>query len=98
MGIVTAVEPSERFAHPRNAALLEHLKKTAVKGKGDGYDLDGYQLHTHPDLGDHLQALNRACYEGAYGTPVLANDRGISCVTVDYDVLRGLDSPDDRLF
>jgi len=29
---------------------------------------------------------------------VLANDRGISCVTVDYDVLRGLDSPDDRLF
>jgi RecB family endonuclease NucS len=29
---------------------------------------------------------------------VLANDRGISCVTVDYDVLRGLDTPDDRLF
>jgi len=29
---------------------------------------------------------------------VLANDRGISCVTVDYDVLRGLDTSDDRLF
>jgi RecB family endonuclease NucS len=29
---------------------------------------------------------------------VLATDRGISCVTVDYDVLRGLDSDDDRLF
>jgi RecB family endonuclease NucS len=29
---------------------------------------------------------------------VLANDRGISCVTVDYDTLRGLDSADDRLF
>jgi RecB family endonuclease NucS len=29
---------------------------------------------------------------------VLAADRGISCVTVDYDVLRGLDSGDDRLF
>jgi endonuclease len=29
---------------------------------------------------------------------VLAKDRGISCVTVDYDLLRGLDSPDDRLF
>jgi endonuclease len=29
---------------------------------------------------------------------VLANDRGISCVTVDYDLLRGLDSADDRLF
>jgi RecB family endonuclease NucS len=29
---------------------------------------------------------------------VLATDRGISCVTVDYDVLRGLDSAEDRLF
>jgi RecB family endonuclease NucS len=29
---------------------------------------------------------------------VLANDRGISCVTVDYDLLRGLDMADDRLF
>jgi RecB family endonuclease NucS len=29
---------------------------------------------------------------------VLANDRGISCVTVDYDRLRGLDSANDRLF
>jgi RecB family endonuclease NucS len=29
---------------------------------------------------------------------VLANDRGISCVTVDYDMLRGLDKADDRLF
>jgi endonuclease len=29
---------------------------------------------------------------------VLADDRGISCVTVDYDLLRGLDRADDRLF
>lgn len=29
---------------------------------------------------------------------VLAAARGISCVTVDYDALRGLDSPEDRLF
>ena len=29
---------------------------------------------------------------------VLAQDRGIACVTVDYDVLRGLDDPGDRLF
>ena len=29
---------------------------------------------------------------------VLASDRGISCVTVNYDLLRGLDSADDRLF
>lgn len=29
---------------------------------------------------------------------VLASDRGISCVTVDYELLGGLDSGDDRLF
>lgn len=29
---------------------------------------------------------------------VLAHDRGIRCVTVDYDALRGLDDPQDRLF
>ena len=29
---------------------------------------------------------------------VLAADRGISCVTVDYDALRGLDNADERLF
>ncbi len=29
---------------------------------------------------------------------VLAIDRGISCVTVDYDALRGLDNADERLF
>lgn len=29
---------------------------------------------------------------------VLANDRGIACVSVDYDALRGLEPDDDRLF
>jgi len=29
---------------------------------------------------------------------VLAEDRGIACAVVDYDVLRGLDDPTDRLF
>jgi len=29
---------------------------------------------------------------------VLAGDRGITCLTVDYDVLRGMDDPSDRLF
>lgn len=28
----------------------------------------------------------------------LATDRGIDCVTVDYDLLRGLDDPESRLF
>jgi len=29
---------------------------------------------------------------------VLATDRGIACLTVDYDVLRGMDNVEDRLF
>jgi RecB family endonuclease NucS len=29
---------------------------------------------------------------------VLAADRGITCVTVDYDALRGMDNAEDRLF
>jgi hypothetical protein len=29
---------------------------------------------------------------------VLAGDRGIACITVDYDLLRGLDNAEDRLF
>jgi RecB family endonuclease NucS len=28
----------------------------------------------------------------------LANDRGITCVSVDYDLLKGLDDPSLRLF
>lgn len=72
-----AVEPSERFAHPRNAPLLQLLKTTAVQGKGDVYDLEGYELHTHPDLCEYLEGFNRFCYRGAYGVPVLANDQGV---------------------
>jgi hypothetical protein len=29
---------------------------------------------------------------------VLAADRGIACVEVDYDELRGIDTSEDRLF
>jgi hypothetical protein len=28
----------------------------------------------------------------------LAEDRGIRCLVVDYDALRGVDDPDSRLF
>ncbi len=63
--------------HPKNAALESLLRKQGVQGTGDVYDLDGWQLHTHPDLCDHLQSFNRHCYRGAYGVPVLANDRGL---------------------
>ena len=29
---------------------------------------------------------------------VLAEDRGIECVVLDYDAMRGVDRPEDRLF
>ena len=29
---------------------------------------------------------------------VLAEDRGIRCVVLDYDAMRGIDDPDSRLF
>jgi hypothetical protein len=32
MGILTAVEPSERDAHPQNAAILRQLKKAGEPG------------------------------------------------------------------
>ena len=73
MGIVIDVTAD----HPLNAPLLTMLRKQGVKGSGDAYDLDGWQLHTHPDLCDHLQSLNRACYRGDFGVPVLANARGL---------------------
>jgi hypothetical protein len=63
--------------HPLNAALLETLKAQGVKGSGDVYDLDGWQLHTHPDLCDHLQKLCPACYGGRYGVAVLTGGSGV---------------------
>lgn len=72
-----------------------------VKRRGE---IDGVEQLTR-----YLELMNR----GALAGPVkgifaaqqikpqartLAQDRGIACVTVDYDVLRGLDDPTGRLF
>jgi hypothetical protein len=75
MGRMTPVADVEPRTHPLDAALVGFLRPRGVKGKGEAYDLDGYQLHAHPDLCDLLQSLNPACYRGLYGIPVLANDR-----------------------
>jgi hypothetical protein len=56
--------------------LRDLLEKQGVKGTGDVYDLDGWQLHTHPDLCDRLRALNPHCYRGVYGVPVLSTEEG----------------------
>jgi hypothetical protein len=63
--------------HPQNATLHALLRQHGVKGTGEVYDLDGWQLHTHPDLCDRLQSLNPACYRAVFGVPILSNDRGL---------------------
>ena len=65
---MTAVAAADR--------LRDLLKKQGVQGTGDVYDLDGWQLHTHPDLCDRLRSLNPQAYQGMYGVPVLSTGRG----------------------
>ena len=72
-----------------------------VKRRGE---IDGVEQLTR-----YLELLNRdpllAPVRGVFAAQqikpqarVLASDRGIRCVVVDYDALRGLDNPEDRLF
>ncbi|MEQ4204400.1 endonuclease NucS [Actinopolymorpha sp. B17G11] len=72
-----------------------------VKRRGE---IDGVEQLTR-----YLELLNRdpllAPVRGVFAAQeikpqarVLAGDRGIDCVTVDYDALRGLDDPSMRLF
>jgi endonuclease len=72
-----------------------------VKRRGD---IDGVEQLTR-----YLELLNRdpllAPVAGVFAAQeikpqarTLAEDRGIRCVVVDYDALRGVDDPDSRLF
>jgi RecB family endonuclease NucS len=72
-----------------------------VKRRGE---IDGVEQLTR-----YLELLNRdpllapvrgifAAQEVKPQARVLASDRGIACVTVDYDALRGMDDPSARLF
>jgi len=72
-----------------------------VKRRGD---IDGVEQLTR-----YLELLNRdpklrpvrgifAAQEIRPQARVLAADRGIACAVVDYDALRGMDDPTDRLF
>jgi RecB family endonuclease NucS len=72
-----------------------------IKRRGE---IDGVEQLTR-----YLELLNRdpllAPVRGIFAAQeikpqarVLATDRGIACAVVDYDLLRGLDDPTDRLF
>jgi RecB family endonuclease NucS len=81
----------------------EFGKTVAIEIKRRG-DIDGVEQLTR-----YLELLNRdgliAPVSGVFAAQeikpqakVLAEDRGIRCVVVDYDALRGLDRKDERLF
>ncbi|MSV77555.1 MAG: DUF91 domain-containing protein, partial [Actinobacteria bacterium] len=78
-------------------------KTVAVEIKRRG-DIDGVeQLTRYVDLlnRDSTLAPVRGIFAAQEIKPqarVLATDRGIECVVVDYDVLRGTDDPTARLF
>ena len=78
-------------------------RAVAVEIKRRG-EIDGVEQLTR-----YLELLNRdpllspvrgvfAAQEIKPQARVLAEDRGIECVVVDYDALRGMDSPEARLF
>ncbi len=81
-------------------------KSVAVEIKRRG-EIDGVEQLTR-----YLELLNRdpalvrkgavrgifAAQEIKPQARVLAEDRGIACATVDYDLLRGMDDPSQRLF
>jgi RecB family endonuclease NucS len=93
----TAIGPVDLLCKDENG------KNVAVEIKRRG-DIDGVEQLTR-----YLELLNRdgliapvggvfAAQEIKPQAKVLAEDRGIRCVVVDYDALRGLDRKDERLF
>ncbi|WP_130865545.1 endonuclease NucS [Acidipropionibacterium timonense] len=84
----------------RNAEGVYVAVEIKRRGEIDGVE----QLTRYLDLlnRDHLLGSH---VDGVFAAQqikpqarTLATDRGIACVTVDYDELRGMDHPEDRLF
>jgi len=93
----TAIGPVDLMC--RDAAGQSVAVEIKRRGEIDGVE----QLTRYLDLlnRDPLLAPVRGIFAAQEIKPqarVLALDRGIACAVVDYDALRGLDNPDDRLF
>jgi len=93
----TAIGPVDILCRDPNGAIFA----VEVKRRGE---IDGVEQLTR-----YLEMLNRdpllAPVRGVFAAQeikpqakVLAADRGIACVTLDYDALRGTDDPTLRLF
>ncbi|MFY9915750.1 MAG: endonuclease NucS [Nocardioidaceae bacterium] len=93
----TAIGPVDLLCRdPDGAAIAVEIKR---RGEIDGVE----QLTRYLDLlnRDPLLSPVRGIFAAQEIKPqarVLATDRGIACVTVDYDALRGMDDPTARLF
>jgi RecB family endonuclease NucS len=93
----TPIGPVDILARDAGGATVA----VEIKRRGD---IDGVEQLTR-----YLELLNRdpmlrpvagvfAAQEIKPQARVLATDRGIACLTVDYDALRGVDDPSSRLF
>lgn len=94
---MTAIGPVDILARDADGATV------AIELKRRG-DIDGVEQLTR-----YLELLNRdplmAPVRGVFAAQqikpqakTLAKDRGISCLTLDYDSMRGVDDSDSRLF
>ena len=94
---MTAIGPVDILCRDREGATVA----VEIKRRGD---IDGVEQLTR-----YLQLLNRdphlAPVQGVFAAQVikpqarvLATDRGIRCVTLDYEALRGRDDAESRLF
>ncbi len=94
---MTAIGPVDILARDADGATV------AIELKRRG-DIDGVeQLTRYLDLlnRDPLMAPVRGVFAAQQIKPqakTLAKDRGISCLTLDYDSMRGVDDSDSRLF
>src|SRR5690625_1877334 len=93
----TAIGPVDLLARDGSGTNIA----VEIKRRGD---IDGVEQLTR-----YLELLNRdpllAPVEGVFAAQeikpqarVLAQDRGIRCVVLDYDAMRGMDDADSRLF
>ena len=92
----TAIGPVDILARDPEGTIAIEIKRRG--------DIDGVEQLTR-----YLELLNRdpalspvrgvfAAQDIATQAKTLAKDRGIECVTLDYDALRGVDDADNRLF
>jgi RecB family endonuclease NucS len=96
----TAIGPVDLLCRDAGGAVVA----VEIKRRGE---IDGVeQLTRYLELLNRDPALTRkgpvqgifAAQEIKPQARVLATDRGIACAVVDYDALRGMDDPSDRLF